>query len=98
MAELEQNKVALLHLAQDFVPKTFRYKRSAAASSARSVENVDLLCVEVVYERIAPTACSVGIVVGRRIPDHEKCRQLRIDRSLFSRARLFANNKRVLSS
>ena len=37
MAKLDQNKVAPLHLAQDFVPEAFGDERSAAASSARSV-------------------------------------------------------------
>ena len=87
MAELDQNKVASLHLAQYFVPEAFGYERSAAAASARSVRNVDLLCVEVVDKRIAPTACAVGIVVGRRISDHENRRQIRIDRELLSLAR-----------
>src|SRR5207253_7591024 len=96
MAELDQNKVASLHLAQDLVPKAFGYERSAAASSARSVENIDLFGVKVVDKRIAPTARSVGIVVGSRIADDEKRGQVRTLRSLFSRARLFVN-ARVLS-
>ena len=96
MAELDQNKIAPLHFTQDFVPEAFGHKRSAAASSARSVHNVDLLSVEVVDERIPPTARSVGIVVGRRIADHKDRGEVRIDRALFSRTRLLVD-LRILS-
>src|SRR5207244_3139867 len=69
MAELDQNKVAPLHLAQDFVPEAFGRKRSAAASSARSIKYIYFGRIEVAYERIAPTMCPVGIVIGRGISD-----------------------------
>src|SRR5947209_19952785 len=89
MAELDQDKVAPLHLTENFFPPPFGYKRSAAASTARSIENVDLVSIKVADERISPTLRAISIVVGGRIADDEKRRQVRIDRSLFSRAQRF---------
>src|SRR5260370_1116367 len=88
MAKLNQDKIAPLHLAQNLIPKAFGDKSSAAASSTRSIENIDLFSVKVAYERIAPPLRAICIVVCGRVTDHEKRRQVRIDWSLFSRARL----------
>src|SRR6266699_900707 len=80
MPELNQHKIAGLHLIKDVVPEAFGSKGPAAAPGARAVKHVDACRIEVGSERIAPAARSVGIVVRGRIAHHKERRKFWICR------------------
>ena len=63
MAKLKQNKVTLLHLAQDFVPEAFGDESATAASTPRAIQHVYFCSIKVSDERITPPETAVGMVV-----------------------------------